>query len=157
MVHDICSANRRVPQAKHRRGGGFSLLEAVVALGIFATAGMALYAMYNTNITSLFRVQDVAGQMTVVRHVAEYLSTVNPSAQQQGELTFDGYSIRWQATLVEPVRPGLTVLGGATDFDVGLYDVQFDIVEDERPVGSWQMRLIGYENVAGPPPDIIAL
>lgn len=137
-----------------RHGRGFTLLEAAVALAIFATVGMVLYGLYNTNLVALVRVQDSARQIPVVRHAVEYLSTVNPVEQQEGEFSFDAFDIRWQATLVEPKRKGQNAFGYAGYYDIGLYDVQFDVSEGERAVGSWRLRLVGYEDVRGPPADM---
>ena len=142
--------------SKRKRRGqrGFTLLEAVVALAIFATAGMALYSLFNTNLIALVRVQDVSRQMPVVRHAMESLSSINPTLQQAGELTFDGFDIRWQATLTEPVRQGQNAFGMGGNYDVGLYDVRFDVREGDRAVGNWRLRVVGYENVRGPPPGL---
>lgn len=138
------------PRPKAR---GFTLLEAAVALAVLATVGMALYGLYNTNLIALLRVQDSSDQVPVVRHAMEYLSTVNPAKQKEGQFAFNGFDVRWQATLVEPTRMGQNAFGFAGDYDISLYEVRFEITEDERAVGDWRLRLVGYENVRGPPPD----
>ena len=139
---------------QRRPGQGFTLLEAVVALAVFAAVGMALYGVFNTNLISLVRAQDVSRQMPVVRHTMEYLSSINPSEQQEGQLTFDDFDIRWQATLVEPIRRGENAFGNMGPYDVGLYDVRFEVSERDRAVGSWHLRVVGYKNVRGLPPDL---
>ena len=146
---------REAAQRRRRRPGqGFTLLEAVVALAVFAAVGMALYGVFNTNLISLVRAQDVSRQMPVVRHTMEYLSAINPSQQQDGQLTFDDFDIRWQATLVEPIRHGENAFGNLGPYDVGLYDVRFEVSEGDRAVGSWHLRVVGYQNVRGLPPDL---
>ena len=134
---------------------GFTLLEAVVALALFATVGMALYGLYNTNLITLLRVQDSSRQVPVVRHAMERLSSINPVEEQSGEFSFDGFDIRWQADLIEPMRKGQNVFGSVGAYEVGLYEARFDIAEGDRPVGTWRLRLVGYKNVAGPPPGLI--
>ena len=137
------------------RAGGFTLLEAVVALALFATVGMALYGLYNTNLITLLRVQDSSRQVPVVRHAMEHLSSINPVEEQSGEFSFDGFDIRWQAYLIEPMRKGQNVFGSVGAYEVGLYEARFDIAEGDRPVGTWRLRIVGYKNVAGPPPGLI--
>ena len=53
---------------------GFTLLETMVAMVIFAGAAMALYALFNANLIALNRAYDVSHQMKAVRHAANYLS-----------------------------------------------------------------------------------
>ena len=136
------------------RERGFTLLEAAVSLAVLATVGMALYGLYNTNLIALLRVQDSSRQVPVVRHAMEYLSTVNPAEQQEGQFAFDGFDVRWQAALVEPTRKGQNAFGYVGYYDIGLYEVRFEVTEDERAVGDWSLRLVGYEDVRGPPPDM---
>ena len=130
------------------------MLEAAVSLAVLATVGMALYSLYNTNLLALLRVQDSSRQVPVVRHAMEYLSTVNPSEQQEGEFAFDGFDVLWQATLVEPKRKGQNAFGLVGYYDIGLYEVRFEITEQTRAVGTWSLRLVGFEDVRGPPPEV---
>ena len=135
--------------ASRRRPLGFALLEAVVALAIFAAAGMALYGLFNTNLIALHRAGDVSRQLPAVRHALEHLATVNPYRQGQGELLFDGYEIAWAARPVEPVRQGLTSFGTVSDFDIGLYDIEVEVRQRGRFLGVWRTRQVGYEKVRG--------
>ena len=130
------------------------MLEAAVALALFATVGVALYSLFNANLITLLRVQDSSRQVPVVRHAMEVLSSINPAEQSEGEFSFNGFDIRWQADLIEPKRKGQNTLGSIGIYEVGLYEARFDIDEGGRPVGTWRLRLVGYENVVGPPPDM---
>ena len=134
---------------------GFTLLEAAVAMAVFATVGMALYSLFNTNMITLLRVQDSTRQVPVVRHAVEYLSSINPAERQDGEFSFHGFDIVWQAELVEPMRKGQNTLGSVGVYDVGLYEARFDVTEGNRAVGTWRLRLVGYENVRGMPLDVL--
>ena len=49
---------RRKPRCKRR--AGFSLLETVVAMAVFAAAGTALFAFFNTNLIALGRVESTS-------------------------------------------------------------------------------------------------
>ncbi|MCY4015516.1 MAG: prepilin-type N-terminal cleavage/methylation domain-containing protein [Gammaproteobacteria bacterium] len=152
MSRSTDGRRRRGPGRRAERG--FTLLEAAVALALFATVGIALYGLYNANLITLLRVQDSSRQVPVVRHAMEHLSSINPAEQQSGEFSFDGFDIRWQAELIEPVRKGQNTFGSMGAYEVGLYEARFDIAEAERSVGTWRLRLVGYKNVAGPPPGL---
>lgn len=132
--------------AAPRRGAGFTLLEAVVALVVFAVAGGALYGLFGTNLTALGRSGDVAAQAPVVRQALARLEAVNPWHEREGEFFVDGYQVAWRAELAAPVRQGQSPFGTG-DYDLALYDVQLEVVSQGRRLGVWQTRLVGYDRV----------
>lgn len=138
---------KRRPTPCRCRPIGFTLLEAVVALSLFAIAGMAMYSLYNTNLISLLRVQDVARHVPVARYAMERLAAVDPWHEQAGGFVVDGYDVAWSATLVEPVRHGQNSAGTRMGFDFGLYQVEYRVSRQGRPVGVWRTRQVGFERV----------
>ena len=143
-----------VPDRRRRRAeGGFALLEAIVAIVLFAAAGMALYGLFNTNLISLLRVHDVSREAPVVRYAIERLQAVDPRRTEAGQFRVDGFDVTWSARLVEPVRQGQNGLGVLGDFEVGLYEIEFDIADAGRPLGTWRLRQVGFEKVRGFAPE----
>lgn len=130
--------------------GGFTLLETMVAMVVFAGAAMALYGLFNTNLIALGRVHDVSNQMTAVRHAAKYLSAINPHEAAKGRLQVSGIDVFWSSRLLEPVRESQAATGERGYFEVGLYEVVFESHEDGRLLGSWRIRVPGYEKVREP-------
>ena len=126
---------------------GFTLLESLVALAIFAAGGMALYSLFNTNLIALNRTADVSRQVAVVRNAMDYLSSLNPHDTPEGDVELGGVGVAWTAVLVEPGRHGQGAAGGRSRFDVGLYEVEFVVADDGRTLGTWRMRVAGYEKV----------
>ena len=133
-----------------RRQQGFTLLETMVALVIFTGAAMALYGLFNTNLIALVRAHDVSRQMPAVRHAIEYLSSINPRETDAGQFEFDGVKVAWSATLLQPVRQSQNVTGGRGYFEVGLYEIEFVMSERGRPLGTYQMRVVGHKKVREP-------
>ena len=131
------------------RVAGFSLLETVVALAVFAAGAMALYGLFNTNLIALGRVQATAEHLPAARNAIEVLASVNPWHQSDGEFEVDGYRVVWSARLLEPVRHGQTTVGMMGGFDFGLYEIEFVVADGERRLGTWRMRSVGYERVRG--------
>lgn len=129
-----------------RRAAGFTLLEAVVALVVFAVAGGALYGLFGTNLTALGRSGDVAAQAPVVRQALARLAVVNPWHEPEGAFVVDGHQVSWRAQLVAPARQGQSPVGTG-DYDLALYDVQLEVVSRGRRLGVWQTRLVGYDRV----------
>ena len=132
-------------KAAGRAAAGFTLLEMVVALAICAAGILALYGIFNTNLISLGRVQDASKRIPVAQHAMEVLGSVNPWEESAGAFRHDGFDIRWSARLLEPVRSGQNGFGELGEFDLGLYELEFQISERGRPVDLWRMRLVGYE------------
>ena len=122
----------------------------MVALVIFAAGAMALYGLLNSNLIALARAHDVSRQAPALRSVIEHLSSINPREEDAGSMTLDGVRVSWSARLVEPVRESQTVIGGRGYFEVGLYEVEFTMSDAERSLGTWRIRVVGYEKVREP-------
>ncbi len=129
------------------RSRGFTLLEAVVALAVFTGAAMSLYGLFNTNLIALGRVQDASLRLPAARQAVEHLSSVNPRQESAGSFELDGFDVVWTARLLQPVRQSQNVTGARGDFEVGLYEVEFELSERGLPVGTWRLRVVGYERV----------
>ena len=143
------SARARV-RAAARRSAGFTLLETMVALVIFTGAAMALYSLYNTNLLALVRVHDVTRQIPAARHAIEYLSSINPREEESGRIEIHGLDVAWSSKLLQPVRDSQTLTGGRGYYEVGLYEVEFAMRDGERSLGTWRLRVPGYEKVRTP-------
>ena len=133
--------------AATHKTAGFSLLETVVALAIFAAGAMSLYGLFNTNLIALGRSQATAEHLPAARSAIEVLSTVNPWHQAEGVFEVDGLQVVWAAQLVQPIRHGQTNAGTMAPYDFGLYEIEFVIADGERRLGVWRMRSVGYERV----------
>ncbi len=133
-------------------GRGFTLLETVVALTIFAAAGAALYGLFNANLIALTRAQDISEQTPVVRYAMERLAGINPWEQTAGQFEMEDFEITWTARLLEPVRQGQTGAGLRGYFDLGLYEAEFEITRSGRSLGTWRLRLVGYRKARGQAP-----
>ena len=138
--------------ATRHKTAGFSLLETVVALAIFAAGAMALYGLFNTNLIALGRSQATAEHLPAARNAIEVLSTVNPWHQSEGAFEVDGFQVDWAAQLIQPIRHGQTNAGMMAGFDFGLYEIEFVITDGRRRLGVWRMRSVGYERIRGLPP-----
>ena len=64
---------------------GFSLLEAIVALAILATAGLALFASMSQSVQMVSRAERAREADSAVRNAVAWIETVNPMQTPQGE------------------------------------------------------------------------
>lgn len=146
-LHTPHSALRTPHSTLSSASSGFTLLEAIVALTIFSAGALTLYGLFNTNLIALQRVRAVTAHLPAAQRAVAYLSAINPRQQETGRLAFDDYEVVWSARLLEPVRQGQNAYGRMGHYEVGLYRVEFTVSERGRPVGTYRLRLIGYERV----------
>lgn len=75
---------------------------------------------------------------------------MNLTAPGDGEFEMDGATVTWNARLLEPYRQSQDGRGFMGYFQLGLYAVEFTIVENGRPLSSHTLRVVGYEKVREP-------
>lgn len=133
-----------------RRCGGFSLLEAVVALVILASAGWALFSWVNASIVSLRRVEDANARSAATSNAVEFMQTVNPMLRPQEEVSLGSYRIVWQATAATTPVPGTDLQRGLSNYDLALYDTTVRAFRDDgsdRPWFEFRLRQVGFKRV----------
>lgn len=131
---------------------GFSLLEAIVALTILATAGMALFAAMSQSVQMVSRAENARLADSAVRNAAAWMETVNPMETPQGEQQLGEVTLRWSAQLVEPERDAMTGYMQPGLYRLGLYDVRMELLQDGRPLTETVLRRVGYRQVREPAP-----
>ena len=121
-------------------------------MAMFAAAGTALFAFFNTSLIALGRVESTAAQVPVVRAAHAVLSAVNPAERQAGQFEVGEHEVIWTAALVEPMRSGPSAAGAPAAYQFGLYEIAFRIrrIRDgQRTLGTWRVRQVGYTNSRG--------
>jgi general secretion pathway protein I len=126
--------------------GGFSLLEAVVALAILAAAGMALFAAI-----SLSRAEAARGQDAALRDALAVIGQVNPMHTPRGEEPLGPFAMRWDSRLVEPELDGATGYLQPGLHRLGLYEVRIELLQGATTVREAVVRRAGYRQVREPP------
>jgi general secretion pathway protein I len=126
---------------------GFSLLEAIVALVVIASSGLALYSWINSNLISLARIEATARRAGAVQNALDLMAQINPAAQTSGNLLINGLTIEWNAEELEPLRDGVGYPGGIGLYQIGLFDTEVRVSQEEREIASFTLRQVGYEQV----------
>ena len=139
--------------ATHRAAGqcqrGFGLLEAIVALALFAATGMAIFSWINTDIAIAGRLQDSEQSTRLALLGLEWANTLNPAERPSGGAEIaPGIEVSWQSRLATPRTGGAPFPGGTRSaFDLALFDVELHLSEREsgreaqlslRRVGTWR-------------------
>ena len=138
---------------------GFSLLEAIVAMVVFSMAAAALYGWQATNLQSMQRADAHAQHNALVRSALGVLAQVNPmqdpsGSRPLGQFSRGELSVAWKATAVQPVKPGVTAVGAPGIFDLGLYQMDVQVLDDKRAVTTFQVRQVGYKQVRSSGKDL---
>ncbi len=137
---------------RKRRAAGFTLLEAVVAMVLISTAGMALFTWINASINSLTHVHDANLRSEATTNVLEYMQEVNPMATPEGTAALGAYAIRWHAEPISPITDSTTYPAGVGLYQLALYATDIAVT---RPDGNdWfdlHVRLIGYRKSRASP------
>lgn len=147
----MMSMRRRRIGAPRRSNDGFTLLEAIVALVIFSTAGLAMFSWINQNLQALARVSDVSAEARAKRNILEFMTDINPMERVTGANDFGAYRIEWRNA--EQIAPTANAgyPKGTGAFLVGLYLCTIDV---SRPGGnrwfSFDLKLVGYRRLYAP-------
>ncbi|MCZ8114235.1 type II secretion system protein [Silanimonas sp.] len=129
------------------RQRGFTLLEAIVAMTLFASAAILLFGWQAQSVDTLRRVGERQAYVESVRAALPLVLQVNPMAEPTGSRVAGDLHIRWTATAIDGPKPGRTPIGNASLFDVGLYSVDVDVRRGEIDVGRFNVRLAGFRQV----------
>jgi len=135
----------------NNKQGGFTLLEAIVALVILATSSVSIYLWLGTSLDSLGRVNKTIAMAQLTDDLDAYFRTLKLEGETSRTFKLNGYQIDWSARLVEPKRVGLHGSGATSDYELGLYDVDVSISRNQSVVGSFETRLVSYKYI--PPPS----
>jgi general secretion pathway protein I len=133
-----------------RHARGFTLLEAIVALVIFAMGAFALYGWLSTNLITLERARAGSEALVVQQSALEMLRDVNPMLTPSGEREAGTLRVQWTAEPLQPPKPGSFQVGGPSRYEVGLYTTAVSVHVGEREVGQFSIRQLGYR-LAGDP------
>lgn len=113
-----------------RPARGFGLLEAIVALTILASTGLALFSWLQQNLQTAARLRVKEEQARLLLNAQALLEVVNPSRQPSGELSQGDIRLRWTASLLEPTRINAGFAAPAAgDWVLGLYRLQVQASE----------------------------
>jgi len=143
VIHASVARSRPAPSPQ----GGFSLLEALVALVVVAGVGMTVYGWINTNLISLERARAPLHRGAAIDAAMTVIGGINPMKTPKGQRDHGPYTIAWDSSTVEPVRPGVTRSGRPGVYRVGLYRCRIRVTRPGYEPVSFDVRRTGYQQV----------
>lgn len=133
---------------KMRRQQGFTLMEAIVALVLVATTGMALFSWVNSNILTLQRVQATNSQDAATVNALQYLHNVNPMATPDGKVALGTYTMNWTTEQLTEPRDTAGYPTGNGLYQIAMYQTQVRMQsQDGKDWFDFKLQQVGYKKV----------
>ncbi len=129
---------------------GFTLLEALVALVLMSTVGLALYQWINTDLIALDRARAVTQRERAVEAAFDYMRTINPMENPSGAAELGDRGIEWRSEPIEEPRQGVARTGKPSAFRVGLYRCRVVLTLASGETVEFTMRRVGYRRNRDP-------
>ena len=130
------------------RQRGFTLIEAIVALVLIASAGMAVFGWINTNIMTLGRVEAVNAEDEATLNVISYMNGVNPMLTPEGETDFGAYRVSWRTEPISAIRDGAAYPFGISLYQIALYRTRVAVNKPGNlPWFDLNLRQVGFKKV----------
>lgn len=119
------------PAGVLRCSSGFTLLEAIVALVLLTTAGLALFSWMNASFDGLNRIEQSNARAAAELNALEFMKTVNPMERPDGQIKLGQVDVKWRARqLSQPVQ-NRTDTRDPGPFSVAMYEVELTF--EDRP------------------------
>lgn len=127
---------------------GFTLIEAIVALVLVGSVGMALFSWINTNIITLNRVQEINAQSEATRNIIEYMNAINPMIRPEGKVDFGSCQVTWQAEISTDMQDGANYPRGVGFYQLAMYRTNIDVKKSSgEPWFGLTLQQVGYKKI----------
>lgn len=97
------------------------MLEAIVALAMFATVGGALFAWLNQSLALASRSEAQLRSIELTEHLLRAADTINPMLQPSGERDDRDIRLVWDSEQIEPNRIGAGITHGISFYEIALF------------------------------------
>ena len=141
-MHRFSVRNYSIYRSNPARVGGFTLVEAIVALVVLSMSLMATYGWIQLSAEMLIKTDEVNSQEIGLNLLVEELQGIDFSEQTDGEYEYEQLWFNWLAEPYEQTRPGLNGLGLKSVYDHTLYVISIEVFRDVTLVANYQLRLV---------------
>ena len=126
---------------------GFTLLEAIVALSVVATAITASFALLNFTLSTTNRMQEAVQRGEAIESAAQLVDRMNPFETPDGELALAECVVRWSAKMQGQPRRNTVRAGETGPFEVALFDVKVTGVRQGAEWFAFTAKQVGFRRV----------
>lgn len=130
------------------RQSGFTLIEAIVALVLIATTGMAMFSWVNSNIITLNRVQESNAENAATLNVVEYMNNVNPMTSPEGKADLGAYRLNWKSEAATEPRDGASYPFSISLYQLAMYQTKISVQKSDGAFWfGFTLQQVGYKKV----------
>ena len=151
-MHRFSVNNYSIYRSNPARVGGFTLVEAIVALVVLSMSLMATYGWIQLSAEMLIKTDDVNSQQIGLNQLLEELQGTDFSEQTDGEYEYRQLRFNWVAQPYEKTRSGRNGLGRKSSYDHTLYVISIAVFRDVTLVADYRLRLVN--SVLVRPPEL---
>lgn len=126
---------------------GFTLLEAIVALSVVATAITASFALLNFTLSTTNRMQEAVQRGEAIESAAQLVDRMNPFETPDGELALADCVVRWSSQMRGQPRRNTVRAGETGPFEVALFDVKVTAVRQGTEWFAFTAKQVGFRRV----------
>lgn len=132
-----------------RRAGqqGFTLLEAIVALAVFAVAALPLYSLFSQSVDGLFRAATANRESEATLSALSFLSAVNPMERPTGDVEVGSFRLKWRSQELSPPLDGIGYPRGQSLFQIAWYEIRAEAFLEDRKWFDIAVRQVGFRKV----------
>ncbi len=142
-------STRKIAACRAKPAAGFTLLEAIVAMVLIATAAMALFAWINNSFANMARIQTANARALAETNALQFVQTINPMKAPSGSTTLGNLKVEWNARPVSDRRSNLGEAGDPGVFVVALYEIEVAVEQlPDVPRDTFLIRQLGFEREA---------
>lgn len=110
---------------------GFSLIEAIVAMVLIGSLGMAVFGWVNSQLSVLAHVKESNEKNRATLNVLEYLSVINPMEKPEGTADLGEFKFNWKSELIVDPMNGANYPTGVSLYRLGLYKVTLNVLKSD--------------------------
>lgn len=144
------------PVMNNIQNRGFTLLEAIVALVILSTAGLAMFSWLNANLQTTHRIQVLSAELKAKENALEYMKSINPMQVSQGQAIIGNITIKWESKPITSPMDGANYPNGMSLYQIALYETSITLDKTDAPSWtSFKLQQMGYRKVREKPNPFI--
>ena len=151
-MHRFSARNQSIDRSNPARVGGFTLIEAIVALVVLSMSLMATYGWIQLSAEMLIKTDEVNSQQLGLDLLVDELQSTDFSKQTGGEYEYGQLRFNWVAEPYEETRQGRNGMGLKSAYDHTLYVIFIEVFKDVTLVANYRLRRVN--SVLVRPPEL---